>query len=105
MKAVLKRLAPYWALLIAAVGLLFLQANCDLALPDYMSRIVDVGILRGGVDSPESAEAAKADPFAAQMRYIAGVGGTMLLLTLLGATATVLVGLISSRVGSGFARD
>jgi len=104
MKRVLKHLAPYWALLLLSIGLLYLQANCDLALPDYMSRIVDIGILRGGVDSPESAAAAQADPFAVQMRYIAGVGGTMLLLTLLGAVATVLVGLISSRVGSGVAR-
>lgn len=105
MKAVLKHLAPYWALLVAAVGLLFLQANCDLALPDYMSRIVDVGIMRGGVDSPESAKAAEADPGAVQARYLTKVGGRMLLVTLIGAAATIAVGYLSARTGSGFARD
>ena len=44
-------LKPYlWALLLA-VALLFLQANADLALPDYMSRIVNVGIQQGGVEN------------------------------------------------------
>ena len=33
-------------------GLLFIQANIELALPDYMSRIVNVGIQQGGIDSP-----------------------------------------------------
>jgi len=33
------------------VGLLFFQANCDLALPQYTSRIVDTGIQLGGIDS------------------------------------------------------
>jgi ATP-binding cassette subfamily B multidrug efflux pump len=33
------------------VVLLFVQANADLALPDYMSRIVNVGIQQGGVEN------------------------------------------------------
>jgi len=33
-----------------AVVLLFAQANFDLALPDYLSRIVNVGIQQGGVE-------------------------------------------------------
>jgi ATP-binding cassette subfamily B protein len=105
MKSVLKFLLPYWALLILAVGMLFIQANCDLALPDYMSRIVDIGILRGGVDSPERASQAAVDPAGVQMNYLVRVGGLMLLITLVGAAATILVGLVSARVGSGFARD
>jgi ATP-binding cassette subfamily B protein len=31
--------------------MLFVQANLDLALPDYMSRIVNTGIQQGGIDS------------------------------------------------------
>jgi ATP-binding cassette, subfamily B, multidrug efflux pump len=105
MKAVLGKLKPYWAWLLLAVGLLFLQANCDLALPDYMSRIVDVGILRGGVEGPGRAAEAAADPAAVQLRYLAKVGGAMLLITLAGAAATIVVGLVSAKVGAGFARD
>jgi ATP-binding cassette subfamily B protein len=36
----------------AAVVLLFIQANLDLALPDYLSRIVNTGIQQNGVENP-----------------------------------------------------
>jgi ATP-binding cassette subfamily B protein len=45
-------LIPYKWLFAAAVVLLFIQANLDLALPDYLSRIVNNGIQQNGVDSP-----------------------------------------------------
>ena len=48
----MKYLKPYWASILAVVVLLFVQANFDLALPDYMSRIVNYGIQQGGIDSP-----------------------------------------------------
>jgi ATP-binding cassette subfamily B protein len=38
--------------ILMAVVLLFIQANADLTLPDYLSRIVNVGIQQGGVESP-----------------------------------------------------
>ena len=44
-------LKPYAALILLTIVLLFVQANADLALPDYMSRIVNVGIQQGGVES------------------------------------------------------
>jgi ATP-binding cassette subfamily B protein len=37
---------------ILAVILLFAQANLDLALPDYLSQIVNVGIQQSGVETP-----------------------------------------------------
>lgn len=37
-------------MLLVAIVLLFIRANADLALPDYLSRIVNVGIQQGGVD-------------------------------------------------------
>ena len=36
-------------MILLAIALLFVQANADLALPDYMSDIVNVGIQQGGV--------------------------------------------------------
>ncbi len=45
-----KYLKPYWLLLALAIVLLFAQANFDLALPDYLSRIVNTGIQQGGVE-------------------------------------------------------
>ncbi|MBN2083881.1 MAG: ABC transporter ATP-binding protein [Anaerolineales bacterium] len=42
---------PYLGLILLTIVLLFVQANADLALPDYMSKIVNVGIQQGGVDT------------------------------------------------------
>ena len=48
----LKRyLKPYLAHLTVAVILLFALANLDLALPDYLSRIVNNGLQQGGVEN------------------------------------------------------
>ncbi len=43
-------LKPYILMVLLAIALLFVQANCDLALPDYLSKIVNVGIQQGGVE-------------------------------------------------------
>ena len=43
----LKRSAGYIVLIIA---LLFLQAYCDLSLPDYTSKIINVGIQQNGIE-------------------------------------------------------
>ncbi len=48
---ILKYLKPFALPLILAILLLFVQANADLALPDYLSRIVNVGIQQGGVEN------------------------------------------------------
>lgn len=45
----LKYLKPYAWSVVLAVLLLFIQANADLALPDYLSRIVNNGIQQGGL--------------------------------------------------------
>jgi ATP-binding cassette subfamily B multidrug efflux pump len=50
MLRLLKYLKPYISLVLIAVFLLFVQANSDLALPDYMSKIVNYGIQQGGVE-------------------------------------------------------
>jgi len=51
MLRLIKYLRPYVPLILLAVVLLFIQANADLALPDYLSRIVNVGIQQGGIES------------------------------------------------------
>ncbi|MDW8067850.1 MAG: ABC transporter ATP-binding protein [Anaerolineae bacterium] len=50
MRRLLKYLKPYQFFILTIIVLLFVQANADLALPDLMSRIVNVGIQQGGVD-------------------------------------------------------
>ncbi|HUW09003.1 MAG TPA: ABC transporter permease, partial [Anaerolineae bacterium] len=50
MMRLVKYLKPFAPHLLIAIVLLFVQANADLALPDYMSRIVNNGIQQGGVE-------------------------------------------------------
>lgn len=51
MLKLLKHLKPFIGSFIIAIALLFVQAICDLSLPDYMSDIVNVGIQQGGVEN------------------------------------------------------
>lgn len=46
-----KYLKPFVGFLIFAVVMLFVQAMCDLNLPNYMSNIVNVGIQQSGIES------------------------------------------------------
>lgn len=83
----LKYLKPYSGIILFAVALLFLQANCDLALPDYMADIVNTGVMSGKIN------------------YILTTGAKMLLLTLLGTAASVTVGYLASMTAAGVAHD
>ncbi|HHY28709.1 MAG TPA: ABC transporter ATP-binding protein [Desulfitobacterium dehalogenans] len=82
-----KYLKSYYGFILGAIALLFLQANCDLALPDYMSDIVNTGVMTGNTN------------------YILKTGTTMLLITLLGTAASVTVGYFASLTAAGVARD
>ncbi|WP_059003335.1 ABC transporter ATP-binding protein [Bittarella massiliensis (ex Durand et al. 2017)] len=77
----------YWSQILAVFALLFLQAMCDLSLPDYMSDIVNNGVA------------------AQDLAYILPAGGKMLLVALVGAGCTVAVGLIAARIAAGISRD
>lgn len=51
MLRLIRYLKPYLLLVTITIALLFVQANADLALPDYMSKIVNNGIQQGGVEN------------------------------------------------------
>ena len=50
MLKVLKNLKESWISVIAIILLLIVQATGDLTLPDYTSKIVNVGIQNGGIE-------------------------------------------------------
>lgn len=50
MLKIVKNVFPYWKTLILIVLMLSVQAYCDLALPTYTSKIIDVGIQNRGVE-------------------------------------------------------
>jgi len=58
-----KYLKPFTAMIMAAIILLFVQAMCDLSLPDYMSNIVNKGIQQGGIENavPKAVRQSKMD--------------------------------------------
>ena len=80
-------LIPYAAYLLVAITLLFLQANCDLALPDYMADIVNTGVMTGNIND------------------ILQTGTKMILVTLLGTVASVIVGYLAALTAAGVAHD
>ncbi|MCJ7825527.1 MAG: ABC transporter transmembrane domain-containing protein, partial [Anaerolineales bacterium] len=51
MLRLIKFLKPYALLIILSITLLFVLANADLALPDYLSKIVNNGIQQSGVEN------------------------------------------------------
>ena len=63
MLKLMKFVKPYGWMLALAITLLFAQANLDLALPDYLSRIVNTGIQQGGVEDamPEAIRKSEMD--------------------------------------------
>jgi len=87
MSKVIEYLKPYLGILLLAIALLSIQAMCDLALPDYMSDIVNNGVMTGSSD------------------YIWLTGGKMLLITLLGAGASITMGYCAARIAAGVSHD
>ncbi|KPK90139.1 MAG: ABC transporter [Anaerolineae bacterium SM23_ 63] len=51
MLRLIKFLKPYALMIILSIALLFVQANADLALPDYLSKIINNGIQQSGVEN------------------------------------------------------
>ena len=49
---ILKLFKKHILALFAAIVLIVISCNADLALPTYMSDIVDVGVQQGGIASP-----------------------------------------------------
>ena len=49
MLKLIRYLKPFVFSIILVVALLFVQASCDLAMPDRMAKIVDEGIQQGGI--------------------------------------------------------
>lgn len=78
---------PYILGILIAIALLFGQATCDLALPDFMSDMVNNGIASGNTD------------------YIIRTGFKMLGVSLLGGVCSITVGFLAARIAAGICRQ
>lgn len=84
---ILKYLSPYvWPLLLMAV-FIYCQASANLALPDFMAKIINEGIMGKNTET------------------IFHYGLIMILIAIGGGLATVGVNYLSSKIGTGFAKD
>ncbi|MDQ0231685.1 ABC transporter ATP-binding protein [Metabacillus malikii] len=83
----LKELKFYKWMIIAIFALIFLQSMAELFLPTLMADIVDKGVVLG--DTP----------------FIWRTGGIMLLVSALGAIASVIASYYSARAAMGLGRD
>ncbi|MHC1719819.1 MAG: ABC transporter ATP-binding protein [Clostridiaceae bacterium] len=83
----MKYAAPYMGIILIAIVLLFVQAACDLALPAYMSDIVNNGIAIGDIN------------------YIYKIGLLMLGVSMLGMVCSTAVGYFASKTAAGFSKD
>jgi ATP-binding cassette subfamily B protein len=82
-----KYLKPYTLLLLLDVGLVYVQVVTSLALPEYMAKIVNIGIV--GKDNA----------------FIIDTGLRMLLISLLGAACMIMAGYLSAKIAAGFSTD
>ena len=97
----------YIPLIVVIVVLLIVQAYCELVLPRYMSDIVDVGIIQGGIEDPEllaQLQEEGADLSQYSFDYIKSTAIPMLVYALIACAAAVTVGLLASLISAGIAR-
>ena len=47
---IIRNLKKYWYFVLLILALLFVQAYCDLSLPDYTSELIDTGIANSGIE-------------------------------------------------------
>ncbi|MEK4092036.1 MULTISPECIES: ABC transporter ATP-binding protein [unclassified Viridibacillus] len=87
MLKLLKNLTVYKWIVLAVVGLVFVQSMADLYLPTLMSDIIDKGVVVG------------------DKKYILEIGGLMLLVAAFGVCASIVASYYSSKAAMGFGRD
>lgn len=87
MKTLLKSLKAYWGYILLAIALLYLQAQSDLALPDYMSKIINNGVMNGDIP------------------YIWRTGGLMMLVSFAGTACSIAMGYFAAKVAANVGAD
>lgn len=86
MKNLLKYFKPYILWVIVLIGLVGVQSYVNLTLPDYMAKIINLGILKK------------------DLAEVWNNGLQMLLITIGGGICTVAIGFIAAKVSAGYVR-
>ena len=105
--SLLFREKKYIPFIVIIVIVLIVQAYCELVLPRYMSDIVDVGIMQGGVENAAlraEYEEAGYDMQAVQSAYMKETAMMMIVYTFIACGCAVVVGLLASLTAAGIGR-
>lgn len=110
MKLFIKNLKPFKALIALAMVMLCIQAFSNLKLPDLMSEMVNEAIKVAGsrdiaTDTANAIDSASKNTPDEGTTFIWLKGGEMVIVTMVGAIASIVVSLISSHVGTGVAKN
>lgn len=110
MKLFLKNLKPFRVLIALAMIMLCIQAFSNLKLPDLMSEMVNEAIKVAGnrdvaTDTTNVIDSASKKTLDEGPSFIWLKGGEMVIVTIVGAIASIVVSLISSHVGTGVAKN
>ena len=87
MSKIFKYLKKYWWQMLIVAIFVTIQTYTDLTLPEFMSKIVDTGIVNSDTN------------------YIIKVGLEMLAFAFLGVISTIIVGYFSAKISSGLGKN
>ena len=105
MKHILKHIKPYIPMILFSVFLIGVQAWCNLAMPDVMSQIVNVGIQEYSAKIALASGDAVMALMAEQRAYIVATGGKMLVIALITSGVALAVQFCNAKMGTGLTRD
>lgn len=87
MKNLFRYLKPFSVLLLITIILILIQTMVNLQLPDYMSKIIDIGVIKGDIN------------------YILTIGLLMIGISIIGSIVTIGVSYLSAHIGTSFTRN
>ena len=105
MKHIKNHIKPYIPMILLSIVLIGVQAYCNLAMPDVMSQIVNVGIQEYSQKIALASGDMAQQLMAEQRAYIIATGGKMLVIALITSGVALAVQFCNAKMGTGLSRD
>ncbi len=105
MKHIAKHIKPYIPIIMLSIILIAVQAYCNLAMPDVMSQIVNIGIQEYSAKIARASGDAALRLMAEQRAFIIATGGKMLVIALITSGVALAVQFCNAKMGTGLTRD
>jgi len=105
LKHIVKHIKPYIPIIMLSIILIAVQAYCNLAMPDVMSQIVNIGIQEYSAKIARASGDAALRLMAEQRAFIIATGGKMLIIALITSGVALAVQFCNAKMGTGLTRD